>query len=170
MIDSLTSLLTERLGAHWRNYALGSAICFGLVGLAGYLWITGSERLACAAATDHPWCPLAEHGELGTSVLLVIAAVILIAVAGVVAAVAPLVLDQISEPRLPSAVRNRLIERQDAKREKLIARTHSRAGARTTVEPRHLARLARYPRGDPHPTTVGNTLVAAGNGSRHGMG
>ncbi|GAA3782231.1 hypothetical protein GCM10022225_83250 [Plantactinospora mayteni] len=44
-------------------------------------------------------------------------AVILIAVAGVVAAVAPLVLDQISDPGLPSAVRNRLTAEQDAKRE-----------------------------------------------------
>lgn len=160
MIESLTSLLTERLGAHWRNYALGSAICFGLVGLAGYLWITGPKGLTCPGTGGRPWCRLAEHDELGTSVLLVIAAVTLIAVAGAVAAVAPFVLDRISEPRLPSPVRTWWIGRQRAKRERLLTRTHPRPGAPTLLKPRDAAGLGHYPHGDLHPTTVGNILVA----------
>ena len=161
MIESLTSLLTERLGAHWRNYAMGSALCFGLAGLAGFLWFTGPEGLTCDTATAHPWCTLAEHGELGTTALLVIAAVAVIAVAGAVAAVAPLVLDRISEPRLPGVVTRLLVRRQVARRDRLYRRTHPQPGAVTMVSSLDQARLLRYPMDGPRPTRAGNALTTA---------
>jgi len=160
MIDSLTSLLTDRLSARWRNYALGSAICFALTGMAAFLWFTGAKGLACKSAKAHPWCPLAEHGELGTSTLAAVGAVVLIAVAGAVAAAAPGLLNKLTDPPLPGGLRRLLVNSQQTRRDKIYDRTHPQAGVDTDVDTRGLALLGRYPQRDLRPTRVGNALEA----------
>ncbi|WP_239336601.1 hypothetical protein [Frankia sp. CiP3] len=174
MIEGLAKSLIEPLSAHWRNASLGAAASLWLT--FALLFVLSHNGAADCARPGGPWCRVADNGSVGSGLILLAAAGLVIGTAFLAAGLAPGLVAAmtadfwICQPPPLSWVCRLSIRWQRGKRGRLAARCarlSSAAGSGNGFKARRKGAvysqlISRYPTEDEwlRSSTGGNILAA----------